>query len=324
MRWNLAETLRTTVQRPLNSDMTITLVLHQRDELSNALESAVKDAAQKAGYTINSVDSKNSVSLQLAQVKGAKKRGEKAIIINLVNPIDPSDILEAAKDMKVVLLNHALTDLNVLNENVVFIGPDDMLAGKIQGEWLSGYFKTRGKNNIQYILLEGIPDWPATINRTKGAIQALTDEGLRAVQVAAPTIANYSREEAEEILIPILRSGIIPDAIIANNDDMALGAVNAMEHIGIDPAKTAIAGINALPAALEAIREGKMVMTVFQNLREQGTASIAALVNMMKGMPINQGTDFLVAENTPYILYVPLEPVTKTYVPSKLKYPLKA
>lgn len=320
---NIIRKLHATVDSPSLTDNTITLILHQRDELSNALELAVKDAAERAGYHINVVDSKGSKSLQTAQVKGALKRGEKAIIVNLVDPVDPSDVIKATGDMKVVLLNHVPADMSTLNKNVVFIGPDDMLAGKIQGEWLANYFIGKGKKEFKYILLEGIPDWPPTIKRTSGAKQALAGSGITATEAVPPIIANYRREESEQMLIPLLRSGINYDAIIANNDEMALGAIGAMEHVGMDPSKKPIVGINATPEAVEAVREGKLAMTVFQNLREQGIASFTAISNMLEGKPFDRGMRYDVAADSPYVIYVPLEPVTRNHIPSKLKYPPK-
>lgn len=315
MFWRKIKNQITASTRPEKS---ITLLLHQRDDLSTILESGVREAAKAAGYTLFSIDCKNSVRLQLEHIEQAKRRGEKEIIINLVNPVDISSIIEATMGMKVVLLNHIPRDINKLNENVIFVGPNDLSVGRLQGEWLVNYFKEKGNTNIRYVLLEGITEWPTTIMRNQAVRQAFIDGGLNATLAASPIVADYEQSIAKRKMMPFLGSGIAFDAIISNNDSMALGALEAFDELGLDPSRAPIVSVNATPRTVEAVLSGRIAMTVFQNVRAQGTVAITAINNMLTGKPINEGTNFTISAENPYLVYVPLEPLTKEHIPTEL------
>jgi len=319
MRWKKL-LVRDTAADPPANQKNLSLLLQIRNDFSAILEPAVKSAAERAGYTLNAVNAYASPGLQLEQLRGAKRRGEEAVIVNLADPVHPQDILEEAGDMKVVFLNHVPADLSVLKKNAIFVGPNDEKIGKIQGDWLVKYFKDKGQNQIKYILLQGIPDWPTTILRSKFAVQALADGGLQATLAAPPVVADYDFDEARMKMIKLLNSGIQFDAIISNNDEMTLGAIEAFENLGMDPSKVAIVSVNATPATMEALREKKLSMTVFQDVRAQGSVAIAAITNMLAGKPFDQGLGFAVSSDNPYVVYVPLDVVSKTHIPPKLYF----
>lgn len=296
----------------------ISLAYKLDDEFISNLESELKKAAKSAGYDLVVLDSKNSVYVQLAQVKSAQSSGEKAIIINLVDPDTAPMLLEAAGDMKVVFASFVPTDMRLLNENVIFAGSDQRIAGKMQGEWLANHFKERGINEIKYILLKGIPGLLITEERTNSVLQALADNGIKAIEATPPVVANLDRKEATAKLIPILSSGVEFDAIISNNDAMALGAIQALEHLNMNPKKTTIVGIDATEPAIEAIIEGTLAMTVFQDIELRATAIIKAMTNMLDGKPFSAGIEKLVSKDNPYVILTPYEPVTRYQIPKNL------
>ncbi len=289
---------------------TITLVLSQRDEWLSTLDMAAKEAAEADGYTLNSLDAQSDVNKQLQYVETARNNGETAVIVNLVDPNTAPDIVEAAGDMKVVFVNRPPADMSVLNENVVYVGSDEMTSGKFQGEFLADYFKAQGKTDIKYILLNGILGQVSTTNRTASVLQALKDGGINATEASAPLACDYDRAEAMTQIGPLLSSGVEFDCIIANNDSMALGAIEALEQQGMDPSKTPIVGIDATADGRQAVKDGKMAMTVFQNAKGQGSGALAAAINLLAGKAINEGTEYDVDATNANIVWVPFEPVT--------------
>ncbi|MCI2000598.1 MAG: substrate-binding domain-containing protein [Clostridia bacterium] len=318
-----------TVKRPIirilqnnfSDDKHTTLLIYRSgDEYITSMALAVKEAAKHAGYDLKILDSKNSAGVQLNQVKAASENGGNSIIVNLVDPYDAPNILEAAGDMKVIFINRIPSDMSLLNENAIYVGSDNNVAGRMQGEWLVDYFNFKRKNDIKYILLEGTPGLPTTIQRTSSALQALSDGGINATEAALPIIANFSRDEALYKIFPILISDIKFDTIISNNDEMALGAIDALEALDMDPAETPIVGVDAIYAALKAIKEGTLAMTVFQNAKAQGETSITALTNMLNGDPIDRGTGYNVSPDNPYAIYIPFEPVTINHIPQDIEY----
>ena len=257
---------------------------------------------------------------QLAQVENARRTGEKAIIIFLVNNDTAPELLRAADHMKVVFVDRVPTDLSILNPNAVLVGSDDRISGKLQGEWLANYFKERGKNEISYIMLAGTPTVLSAKQHTESALQALADSGIKAIEATPIIVANYDRQQALSKILPVLKSGVKFDAIIASNDDMALGAIEAMESLNMDPSKKIIIGINATEPALHAILEGKMAMTVFQNAKAQASTAVKAMINMLDGKPIDQGTGYQVSADNPYVIWIPFEPVTRYQIPKDLYF----
>ncbi len=298
----------------------IFLSYNSRDEYISKLESALKDASRVAGYQLMVLDAQNYVNLQLAQVAGASKRNEPAILINLVDPSTASRVLEVAGNMKVVFLNRAPSDLSVLNENAIYVGPDERMAGQLQGEWLADYFTKKNKNEIKYILLKGPENLASTIQRTEAVLQTLSDRGIHAVEATPPIVANYDRQEAFEKLLPVLSPGLSFDAIISNNDAMALGAIEALEFLDIDPKSTVIVGIDAIQPAIQALRDGNLSMTAFQDAEVQSKTAITALSNMLAGKPFYEGIDYPVSKENPYMITIPFELVTPHHIPQNLYF----
>ena len=298
------------------------IIYSSENEYVSQLQYFFEEVAKKAGYEVALRDAKNSVSLQLAQVKRAQEQGSKSIIVNLVSSYSAPEILKAAGNMKIVMVTTPPADMNILNQNAIYVGSEGTTAGIIQGEWLSNYLKERGITTIRYILLQGPLKMVTTTMRTNAVLQTLAQNGIIAIPAAPPVDANYIRREAMSKMLPILRSGIKFDTIISNNDSMALGAIEAMESLNMDPSKKIIVGVDAIEPALQAILEGKMSMTVFQNAKAQGSTAVTALINMLNGNPISQGTGYQVAKDNPYVIWIPLELVTRQHIPKDLYYKL--
>ena len=174
----------------------VSLAANSDEEYISQLESFIKETAEREGYTIEVRYSKNSEALQLDQVKNAQNKDEKAVIIFMVNNDAAPNLLNAADNMKVVFVDRVPTDLSVLNPNAILVGSDESISGRLQGEWLANYFKERGKNEIRYILLQGTPNVLSAKQRTESALQALADNGIKAVNVAPTIVANFERKQA--------------------------------------------------------------------------------------------------------------------------------
>lgn len=298
----------------------VSLAYKGGDEFISRLQEHITEMAQRENFGLVVHDSRNSAALQLAQVETARNRGEKGIIINLVTPDSAPEILHAAQNMKTVLVNRAPLDMDLLNKNAIYVGSDEAVAGRLQGEWLANYLRERGKDEVRYLLLKGQPTALSSGQRTEAVLQTLSDNGIRAIEAAPPIVANYDRHEAMNKMLPVLRSGVNFDAIISNNDAMALGAIEAFEYLNMDPEKKVIIGIDATEPAVRAILEGRMDMTVFQNAKAQGEVAVAALINMLRGDPVDRGTGYRVSQENPNVIWIPFEPVTRLQIPRDLHF----
>ena len=264
------------------------------------------------GIKLTSQDAQNDQARVLQYVETAKNNGNAAVIVNLVDADAAEQIVEAAGDMKVVFVNRRPSDVSLLNENVVYVGSDEMQSGGYQGQYLAEYFKEKGQTEIKYILLKGTEGLVHTEQRTESVLAALEENGITATEASAPLVADYDRATAQDMISPLITTADY-DCIISNNDAMALGAIEALEAAGIDPSTIPVVGIDATVDGCQAVADGKMYMTVFQDADGQGYGACMAVVNLLEGNPINEGTDFEL-DDTGYISWIPFTPVDKDNV----------
>ena len=286
----------------------ITLIMSQRDEFLSSLEAGAKKAAGELGVNLVTQDANQDESKQIQYVQAAAADGQKAVIVNPINPSACQSIIDAAGDMKVVFVNRVPDDTSILNENAVYVGSDEHTSGKFQGDFLAKYFKDKGQTDIKYILLRGIEGQTSTTLRSESVLKALADNGINATETYAKSCL-YDRTEALNQMGNILADSSKEfDCIISNNDSMALGAIEACTQAG----KTIdfpIVGIDATADGRQAIKDGTLAMSVFQDPNGQGGGAVAAALNLINGAPLNEGTNFEVDE-TGFILWVPFEEVT--------------
>ena len=292
----------------------ITLIIANRDEFLSEMETGAIEAAEQLGVKLTTVDAQNDQSKLLQFVETAKNNGQKVIV---VNPVDAAadacqQIVDAAGDMKVVFVNRPPDDIfddnTVLNENVVYGGSDETTSGYYQGEYLSEYFKEQGKTDIKYILIQGTLGQVSTTKRTESLIQAFKDNGINAVEATAPLVADWDRATAQDMITPLLTTTEY-DCIIGNCDALSLGAVEAMKSQGLDPSSIPIVGIDATTDGRQAIHDGDMYMTVFQNAKGQGYGCLMAAANLVEGKAPNEGTQWDLDEEK-HTVWIPFEPVT--------------
>ena len=288
----------------------ITLIMSQRDEFLSSLEAGAIAKAKELGVNLVTQDANSDQNKVVQYVQTAAADGQKAVIVNVVDPTACSSVIEAAGDMKVVFVNRVPDDTSILNENAVYVGSDEHTSGKFQGDFLAEYFKAQGKTDIKYILLNGIIGQTSTTLRTESVLKALADGGINATETTAPLAAMYDRNKAIDMITPVLSDKSKEfDCIISNNDAMALGAIEAAKNAGLDPSSFPIVGIDATADGRQAIKDGTMAMSVFQDPNGQGGGAVQAAVNLINGAALNEGTSFDVDE-TGFILWVPFEEVT--------------
>ena len=287
----------------------VTLIMSSRDEFLSTLEAGALSAAEEAGISLTTQDAQNDQSKLLQYVETAKNNGNDAVIINLGDADAADAAVEAAGDMKVVFVNRRPSDAGILNENVVYVGSDEMQSGGYQGEYLAKYFNDQKKTDISYLLLKGTEGLVHTEQRTESVLKGLEDGGINAQEASAPLVADYDRATAQDMITPLITTKEY-DCIIANNDAMALGAIEALKAANIDPSTIPVVGIDATVDGVQAVENGELYMTVFQDADGQGYGACMAVSNMLQGKAINEGTDFELAEDNEFISWVPFEPVT--------------
>ena len=174
----------------------ITLIMSQRDEFLSSLEAGAIAKAKELGVNLVTQDANSDQNKVVQYVQTAAADGQKAVIVNVVDPTACGSVIEAAGDMKVVFVNRVPDDTSILNENAVYVGSDEHTSGKFQGDFLAKYFKDQGKTDIKYILLNGIIGQTSTTLRTESVLKALADGGINATETTAPLAAMYDRNNS--------------------------------------------------------------------------------------------------------------------------------
>ena len=186
-------------------------------------------------------------------------------------------------------------------------------SGTMQGELAAEYIKENedvdrnGDGKIQYAVLEGEAGHQDAIIRTENAVDTLKKNDIR-LEKLSYGIANWSRAQAQNRMTQMI--GQYPDEIelvLANNDDMILGAIDAYESLNIAEEKIPVFfGIDGTDVGLEAVLDGKVAGTVYNDKEGQAQAMVKLTVALITG----EGMDEIVFENEHYI-YLPYAKVTK-------------
>ncbi len=235
------------------------------------MEEAVKEAEQKNNIKIvmNTMDAKGSQIVQNDHIDKLIEQGCDVLCVNLVDRTVAATVIDKAKaaDIPVVFFNRepVKEDLERWNK-VYYVGADASESGKLEGQIVVEQYN---KNNnidknrdgkLQYVVLEGEQGHQDALLRTEYAVKTITEAGIQMDKLAGDT-ANWLRSQAETKMNQWLQ--IYDDEIelvLCNNDDMALGAIDAYENI--DKTLPAIVGIDGIAPAIEAMQQGKLLGTV--------------------------------------------------------------
>ena len=196
----------------------------------------------------------NNASKQVSDVESLIAQGVKTLIISPVTADALTPVVKQAMDAGIPVVT---LDRKVNTDVTLHIGADNKLIGKTAGEFVC---KTlNGKGNV--IEIQGTAGASATVDR-HDAFHEVLAEKCPDVKVVADQVANYVREPAIKFMEDMLqrfKPGEI-ELVYAHNDDMALGAVTALEAAG-RLTEVKVVGIDGENAAYDAIKAGKMVAT---------------------------------------------------------------
>jgi inositol transport system substrate-binding protein len=221
-------------------------------------------------------DGQNSAPKQTADVEAGVVQGVSGIVIS---PIDVNAMAPAIKTaidngVPVVTIDRRVAGVEGITAHV---GADNVKGGEAQGEWVLANYP----NGAKIINLQGQPGASPAIDRNQGLHNVL-DAHQDKYQIVAEQTANFQRAEGLSVTESLLAGmSTSPDVIVAANDDMALGAIEAVKARGIaDQVK--VIGFDALPEALGAVRDGALAGTVEQFPGGQSRKAMQIMVELLK------------------------------------------
>jgi methyl-galactoside transport system substrate-binding protein len=250
------------------------------------VRNAISDEAEVLGIGVDVVDGQNSQPTQNEQIDLFISKGYEAMAVNQVDRELADVTAQKALDAGVpVVFFNKEPERSVLDmgDSFYYVGAVAEESGVMQGEIVVEYWNANpdadrnGDGVMQYVMLQGPADHQDAQLRTTHSIKAITEAGLE-VEELALEIGDWSRPVAQEDMSAILAAhGDAIEFVIANNDDMALGAIEALRangYFGDDGKFMPVVGVDATAPALEALQEGTLLATVLNDAVNQGKATI--------------------------------------------------
>ena len=261
------------------------------DNFLTVLRNGIQAHADATGVAVQIEDAQNDVAKQLDQINNFIASGVTAIV---VNPVDTSATqamsdAAAAAGVPLVYVNRQPINVDTLPDNQAFVASNEVDSGTLETLEVCRLLKEAGKTEAQIYVMMGELSNQAAVQRTADIhdVMASGNCGVT-LNIIDEQTANWSRDQAQSLMTNWLSTGAAFDAVIANNDEMAIGAIQAMKAAGIDMASVIVGGVDATQDALAAMQAGDLDATVFQNAAGQGQGALDAAVKLAAGEAVDQ------------------------------------
>jgi len=264
------------------------------DNLLTTVRASMKARAQQLNAAIQFEDAQNDIGRQLNQIQNFIAQKVDAII---VNPVDTEATprmtrLVVSAGIPLVYVNRLPAD-KALPPRVAFVGSDETQSGTLQMTEVCRLLQ--GKGDI--VIMMGELTNQSARQRTQDVYDVIAKPPCRGIRVLDKQAANWRRTEGADLMSNWLSAGIRPQAVVSNDDEMAIGAIQSLKQARL-LSSTVVAGIDATADGLAAMKAGELKVTVFQNANAQGTGAVDTALKLLRG------------EKVPSFVWVPFELVT--------------
>jgi inositol transport system substrate-binding protein len=243
------------------------------------------------GVDVQVEDAQNDVARQLDQINNFIASGVDAII---VNPVDTSateamTAAAAAAGVPLVYVNRQPINVDTLPDNQAFVASDERESGTLETLEICRLFAEQGTDPARVYVMMGELSNQAAVQRTADIHDVMASGDCDVtLEIIDEQTANWSRDEAQDLMTNWLSTGEPFDGVIANNDEMAIGAIQAMLAAGISMDDVVVGGIDATQDALAAMGAGQLDVTVFQDAAGQGSGALSAALSLANGEDVDQ------------------------------------
>lgn len=265
------------------------------NSMAEKLDEGFREQEKKEDFkvTVNFSDAKGSQTVQNDQIDKFIAQGYDVLCVNVVDRTDAAVIVDKGRkaDIPIIFFNREPVSADMERwEKTYYVGVETEDGGRIQGEiFLQQYEKQkesidRNKDGvIQYVILEGEPGHQDTTIRTESCIKTIKEAGVKLERLAT-TSANWRRTQGKEKMDAWLKEfGDQIEILFSNNDEMALGALDAMEEHTIPTGQIKVIGLDGLEEARSAVRDGKMLGTVLNDVDSQAECVIELAISLGTG-----------------------------------------
>lgn len=268
-------------------------LLNLSSEFIVMLNKAMNEKAKELGVRLLVYDAQRNAEKQVQQVETFIAQKVDAIILNPCEVEASSPAVKKALAAGIPIIN---VNSETRDEPTAFVGSRDEESGRIAMEYIAK--RLNGKGNI--VIMQGFMGQAAQIKRDQGADEVL--KKYPEIKVLARQTAEWDRAKAVSLMENWIQShGNKINAVFAHNDEMAMGAVLALEQAKMK-SNVIVVGIDAIADALKAVKDGRLDATVFQDAKGQGATAVEVAVKIINKQPFEKET------------YIPFKLVTKDNV----------
>ncbi len=238
-----------------------------------------KESEGKYKITINVVDAKGSSSSQNNQVDRFVSQNYDVICVNIVDRTAASVIIDKAKsaNIPIVFFNREPVEEDMQRWNkLYYVGAQAKQSGEMQANIIINAYEKdmkrvdkNGDGKIQYVMLEGEAGHQDALIRTEYCVKTIAQNGIELEKLADDTANWQSAQAITKMTQWIKEFGNKIEVVFSNNDDMALGAIQALDDASITENRPLIVGTDGMPNALEAVKNGSMIGTVISDYKLQ-------------------------------------------------------
>jgi inositol transport system substrate-binding protein len=257
------------------------------------------------GVSLQVEDAQNDVAKQQSQIQNFIASGVTAIIVNPVDTDATAAMSKLAADAKIplVYVNREPVNVDTLPANQAFVASNEQESGTLETQAICKLLNGKGKA----VVMMGELSNQAARQRTKDVHDVIATDACKGIEIVQEQTANWHRTEGSDLMANWLSAGIDFDAVISNNDEMAIGAIQALKAAGKDLNKIVVGGVDATQDALASMQAGDLKVTVFQDAAGQGKGAVDAALKLAKGDKIDKK------------VYIPFQLVTPANVKDFVK-----
>jgi ribose transport system substrate-binding protein/inositol transport system substrate-binding protein len=260
------------------------------DNFLTLLRDGMSDYAKgQDGVELTFEDAQRDIGRQLSQIQNFVASGASAIVVNAVDTDATMAMSQAAEaaGIPLVYVNYQPVNVDTLPENQAFVASDEKESGTLQTKEVCRILKEQGKSEANVLVLMGELSSQAARQRTQDIHDVIATPDCAFLKIGDEQSANWQRSQAIDVMSNWLSSGVAFDAVIANNDEMALGAIQALKAGGMSQ-DIVVAGIDATQDGLAAMKAGDLDVTVFQDAKGQGAGAVETALKLARGEKVEQ------------------------------------
>lgn len=272
------------------------------DNFLTAVRTSMQARARELQVPIQFEDAQNDIGRQLNQIQNFVAAHVDAIVVNAVDTDATPRMtqLVAAAHIPLVYVNRMPADKH-LPPGVSFVGSDEVQSGSLEMTEVCRLLHGRG----DILILMGELTNQSARQRTQDVYDVIGKPACQGIRVLDKQAADWKRTAAADLVSNWLSGGLHPQAIVANDDEMAIGAIQALKRAEL-LSSTIVAGIDATPDALAEMKAGGLKVTVYQNAGAQGRGAVDTALKLMH------------EESVPVFVWIPFELVTPANLGSYL------